>query len=311
MSAELPKAFLGGNVGGSMMSVEELHRELVEVDSGTLDAIERVLAPMYATLPKNARGKLGHATVCYALHRYFVQQHGWFINGMAPDGSGWNGSSTTALMQEGAPAHVQRLLERHLGSRGLSLRELAALASVLHNVVSQQYLGRSENAYRLAGAPIEGRATQQQFTKAITMWMTMLIIGPDLPKVTSKQIMTASVRMGEYFPNWQDLLFWVEDVRQSVTYTLRGRQNPFVGGALPLAAMNSVVSEVPKQFGRWHNSLCMGMKKTLVGLAAAAAWACRLSTEVISLARIGNSRNPSITCGNSERLTSLTPGACV
>merc|ERR1719454_2585832 len=94
----------------------------------------------------------------------------------------------------------------------------------------------------------------------------MLIIGPDLPLVTSKQIMTASVKMGQYFPNWHDLLFWVEDVRQSVTYTQRGRQNPFVGGALPLEAMNPVVSEVPKQFGRWHDSLCMGMKKTLISL---------------------------------------------
>merc|ERR1719238_1051253 len=149
---------------------------------------------------------------------------------MGPDGSGWN-SSSISVMEESAPAHVQRLLERHLGSRGLNRRELAALASVLHNVVSQQYLGRSEYAYRLAGAPIDGRATEQQFTKAITMWMTMLIVGPDLPLVTSKQIMIASVKMGQYFPNWHDLLFWVEDVRQSVTYTQRARQNPFVGGA--------------------------------------------------------------------------------
>merc|ERR1719164_343554 len=143
----MPKTFLGG--GGPAMSVEELHRELVEADRGGLDAIERVLAPMYATLPKNAHGKLNHATVCYALHRYFVQQHGWFINGMAPDGNGWNGSSTTTPIQERAPAHVQGLLERHLGSRGLSVRELAALASVLHSQVSQEYFGRSDRAYRM------------------------------------------------------------------------------------------------------------------------------------------------------------------
>merc|ERR1719231_1975484 len=67
------------------MTIEELYRELVEADHGALDAIERVLAPVYVTLPKNANGKLDHATVCYALHRYFVQQHGWFFNGMSPE----------------------------------------------------------------------------------------------------------------------------------------------------------------------------------------------------------------------------------
>merc|ERR1719515_593039 len=148
------------------MTIEELHRELVEADHGALDAIERVLAPVYVTLPKNAKG-------------------------MSPDGSGWNRSSTTTLMQERAPAHVQALLERHLGSRGLSLRELAALASVFHNQVSQEYLGRSDRAYRMSGAAIGGRATEQQFSKAITFWMTMLIIGPDMHKVNDNQILGA------------------------------------------------------------------------------------------------------------------------
>merc|ERR1719379_2868469 len=248
------------------MTIEELHRELVKADHSALDVIERTLAPMYATLPKNANGKLGHATVCYALHRYFVQQHGWFIKGMSPDGSGWNGSSTTTPMQERAPAHVQDLLERHLGSRGLSLRELAALASVLHSQVSQEYLGRSDRAYRMTGAPIEGRATEQQLTRAITLWMTMLIIGPDMPKVNDKQILGAASRMHRYFPHWHDLLLWVEDVRQSVAHTQRARWNAFVGASLPLEAMHQVAFEIPKRFGGWHDSMCAEMKKALLGL---------------------------------------------
>merc|ERR1719420_1818706 len=246
------------------MTIEELHRELVEADHGALDAIERVLAPVYVTLPKNGNGKLGHAAVCYVLHRYFVQQHGWFINGMSPDGSGWNRSSTTTLMQERAPAHVQHLLERHLGSRGLSLRELAALASVLHNQVSQEYLGRSDRAYRMSGAPVGGRATEQQFSKAITFWMTMLIIGPDMHKVNDNQILGAASRMRQYFPHWDDLLFWVQDVRQNVAYTQRARQNPFVGTSLPLESMHHVTSEIPKRFGQWHDSVCVDMKTELL-----------------------------------------------
>merc|ERR1719310_1339377 len=246
------------------MTIEELHRELVKADHSALDVIERTLAPMYATLPKNANGKLGHATVCYALHRYFVQQHGWFIKGMSPDGSGWNGSSTTTPMQERAPAHVQDLLERHLGSRGLSLRELAALASVLHSQVSQEYLGRSDRAYRMTGAPIEGRATEQQFTKAITLWMTMLIIGPDMHRVNNKQILGAESRMRRYFPHWDDLLLWVQDVRQSVAYTQRTRQNPFVGESFELEAMHQVAAEVPRRFGWWHDQLCVDMKSALL-----------------------------------------------
>jgi len=263
-SSESANAFLGSSAYSSPMTIEELHRELVQTDHGELDAIERVLAPMYATLPKNANGKLSHAAVCYALNRYFVQQHGWFINGMSPDGSGWNSSSTTTPMQERAPAHVQELLELHLGSRGLNLRELAALASVLHNQVNQEYLGRSDRAYRMTEAPMEGRATEQQFTKAITLWMTMLIIGPDMHRVNNKQILGAESRMRRYFPHWDDLLLWVQDVRQSVAYTQRTRQNPFVGESFELEAMHQVAAEVPRRFGWWHDQLCVDMKSALL-----------------------------------------------
>merc|ERR1719443_2291421 len=84
------KAFLGSSPA---MSVEEMHQELAATDPVTVDGLERALAPMYVTLPKNIHGRICHATVCYALHHFFVQQYGWFINGLAPDGSGWNSSS--------------------------------------------------------------------------------------------------------------------------------------------------------------------------------------------------------------------------
>merc|ERR1719409_2553012 len=42
--------------------------------------------------------------------------------------------------------------------------------------------------------------------------------------------------------------------------------NPFLAGALPLEAMKRMVSDVPKRFGRWHDSLCTDMKNKLVDL---------------------------------------------
>merc|ERR1719337_512859 len=113
----------------------------------------------------------------------------------------------------------------------------------------------------MTGAVVDGHATDEQFRKAITLWMTMLIIGPDMHRVNNKQILGAASRMRRYFPHWDDLLLWVEDVRQSVAYTQRMRQNPFVGASLPLEALHQVASEVPRRFGGWHDSLCTDMKR--------------------------------------------------
>ena len=51
---------------------------------------------------------------------------------------------------------------------------------MLLNQVSQEYLGGSDGAYCMTGAPVEGHANEQQLTKAITLWMTMLIIGSQM-----------------------------------------------------------------------------------------------------------------------------------
>merc|ERR1719162_2600233 len=56
--------------------------------------IKNGLTSLYLALPKNEKGYLGHATVCYALHRVFVQRHGWIIKGL--DAAGGHRNSTSS-----------------------------------------------------------------------------------------------------------------------------------------------------------------------------------------------------------------------
>ena len=102
------------------------------------------------------------------------------------------------------------------------------LALVLHNQVSQENLGWSDEAHCMTGAPIEGLANEQQFVKAFVFWMTMLIIDPGVGNVINKQTPGATTRIGWCFPHWSDLMLWAQDVRQSLSYTQCDRQNPFV-----------------------------------------------------------------------------------
>merc|ERR1719491_1225840 len=50
--------------------------------------IQDSLRPMYKAVQKEADGTLSHPLVRYMLHRYFVQQYGWFIQGLEPNGGG-------------------------------------------------------------------------------------------------------------------------------------------------------------------------------------------------------------------------------
>merc|ERR1719181_1120657 len=92
--------------------------------SSRVKQLETLLAPIYAALPKNEKGFLGHATVRYALHRLFVQRHGWSIKGLYTAGGQQNSSLDAGLLKEQVPAYIQDLFEERLQGRGFGLHEL-------------------------------------------------------------------------------------------------------------------------------------------------------------------------------------------
>merc|ERR1719384_3028871 len=93
--------FLGQKQQVTKEFVEQTLGELATAkDSARLEAIQRELRPMYASLPKNEQGQLESTTIRYALHRYFVQKHGWYVQGLSPAGSGLTNSSSATIVTE-------------------------------------------------------------------------------------------------------------------------------------------------------------------------------------------------------------------
>merc|ERR1719261_1201957 len=108
-------AFLGRvNAGAEgALSAEAEHALLAELDvalgSGhrhatekRLKRIEQMISPMFASVTKNANGKVSSAAAGYVLHRMFVQRHGWFVRALEPAGNAiasWGMSNPTSILE--------------------------------------------------------------------------------------------------------------------------------------------------------------------------------------------------------------------
>merc|ERR1719401_546496 len=99
--------------------------------STKLRGIKDEMRPMFAALPKTEQGRLEPSVVRYAMHRYFVQKHGWYMMGLDPTSSSWRPQGSSKIMKDRAPAYIQGLFERRLHGHGLGLHELAVFAAVL------------------------------------------------------------------------------------------------------------------------------------------------------------------------------------
>jgi len=256
-------AFLSAGEGGnSRISAEAVTSTLLAEIEGTVGSvgkrgrmarIEGALTSMYASLPKNEFGKLGHTTVRYALHRLFVQQHGWYVKGLEPAGDSWNTTSPAGILKDRVSAEVISLMEGRLDGHGFGLHETAVLAATLEHLVHDEALDRLSKAYDLQSIGQNEHLDGFQTEGVLDAYMKLYILPEDLAGVATDDDMVAT------YPGWKETQEFVRDVKREVSRTDHGVQQSFT-------LMTNVVEEVGERFGRFQDAECRQMKDQLVGL---------------------------------------------
>merc|ERR1719160_1589860 len=192
-------AFLKANPSSKeqRMTEEDVQTSLLAEVEGTfgegtassrVKQLEAILSPIYAALPKNEQGYLGHATVRYALHRLFVQRHGWAIKGLDAAGGHRNATSNVGLLKEQVPAYIQDLFEQRLGGRGFGLHELGVLAATIEHLVHNEAIKRLGLAFKVHNFLPTSLMSESEADEVLDTYMTSYILGDDLSNMTLEDV---------------------------------------------------------------------------------------------------------------------------
>ena len=250
------------SVASGVMNVEDVKKTLLEQiennfasvgKGGRLARLEAALKPLFDSLPKNEHGNLGHSPVRYALHRIFVQRHGWYIKGLEPDGDSWNTTSPAGILKDKVSSYVEELFEERLGGRGFNLHDTAVLAATLEHLIHDESQSRLTKAYELRKIPADTELTRAQADTVLDEYMKHHLLSDDMASKVTERDMT------EIFPGWAETQQFVRDIRGEIerTSTL---------GKLSFTAMTHVVEEIGERFGHFQNSECTAMKTKLISL---------------------------------------------
>jgi hypothetical protein len=256
-------AFLSAGAGGTArVSLEAVTSTLLTEIEGTMGSavkrgrmvrLEAALSSMYASLPKNEFGKLGHTTVRYALHRLFVQQHGWYVKGLEPAGDSWNTTSPAGILKDRVSSEVINLMESRLDGHGFGLHETAVLAATLEHLVHDEALERLSKAYTLQNIGEYEHLDGVRSENVLDAYMKLYILPEDLAQVASDADMIAT------YPGWQDTQEFTREIKREVSRTNHDTKSSFT-------LMQDVVEEVGERFGRFQDAECRQMKDQLVAL---------------------------------------------
>merc|ERR1719145_385376 len=199
-------AFLHASTHGDMQQVA---REIIEssllaelsMDSTRLRGFEEELRPLYLALPKNERDTLEPATVRYALHRYFVQKHGWYVKGLEPAGQSWNSSSPTSILKSRVPAFIQSLFEERLHGEGMSLHEVAVFAATLSDLVHNEALSDVLDLYDAFKISSTMPASKDDIDRVIMGYFLQLLDGNTKIR-DSQDLYDLEQDRRDNFPHW-------------------------------------------------------------------------------------------------------------
>lgn len=244
--------------GQILMQLEEAlgsdHRVATE---SRMKSIEEALNPIFVALPKNNTGRVGPTSARYALHRLFVQRHGWQVKGLVANGETWDATHPSTAFADKVSPEVRSLFDDRLGNAGLDLHELVVFAATLEHLIHSEAMTRLHSAYKLSGEEPMQSLPRQKANELIQTYMAIYVTGLNASATSEVQMKRYVANIRKIYPGWEHTVKFLEHL-----------QNEVVGmrPVYEFSDITDVVEEAGERFGRFQNQECLDLKKTLVGL---------------------------------------------
>lgn len=230
-----------------------------------LPAIRQALEPIWLALPKNEHGRLQNSQVRYMLHRYFVQRHGWKVDGL-DQRSNSRISHRASVLRQQVPTFLMDVFDEAFGGSGLMLDEIAIFAATLEHMIHNEATERLKDVYRAMMISPKEALSEKEAEHVMKAYAMSLLQGQDTLN-SSDTIFTYLEKLPRVYTGWQDTVTWLNDVRGTVDYLDGGAQNPFVAeneGLYSFQQMEKLTHEVSQRFGRFQDSECRQQKNRLL-----------------------------------------------
>jgi len=257
------KSFLDAKVGTSSVERALISELTGMANVAQLMEIDEEFRPMYASLPKNKHGRLDPAPVRYALHRYFLQKHGWYVNGLGHATSTNDTSASTAIMKDRAPSFIQSIFEKRLNGQGLNRHDLAAFAATLTDLIHSEVSGSLEGVYAALELPTIGPVTGREHEMATKVYLLTYLSGGREVVNSMEELPAVEDSWENDYLAWNDTLMWASDLKLTTEFSNQGRLNPFVGHALTFEKQITFLQEVGHRLGTFQNLECKRLKNQL------------------------------------------------
>jgi len=242
-----------------------LGKEQRRAMEGRIKAIENAMHPIFKALPKNEHGKLAHASVRYMLHRFFVEQHGWFIDGLFAEGDARNMSSPSQALKDRVPMFVQGLFEKRLVTGGFGVHEMAVMVAVVEDSVHREAQEQLLKTLEVLDIPRSKNFSANETQTIIESYMSGFVLNTNMSSISGDKLRRQTRAMPRYYPTWSRARPFFQDVQNKQMVGSR---------TAGFAVISNIVREIVDTFGKFHGKQCQGLKAQLQELERKGSSGC-------------------------------------
>jgi hypothetical protein len=236
------------------------------------------LRATFASLPKNGRGAVASPAARYAIHRYFIQRHGWEVKGLAPAGQAWSSSSPVSALGDRMPEDVHGIFEEHLSVHGFDLHELAVLAATLENLIHAEGGGRLSSTYDKLEKDWQSSLSAEEAMDVVETYLQSMMLSYNISEMSKHQVSHMRQHIDKLFPYWQDAKVWLGGVQRDVAPDRK---------TMDFSDVSQIVEAVSERYGKQADKDCEDIQQKLVTLEDAGTGRVKLRDFYESVAARG------------------------
>lgn len=220
--------------------------------NATLKRLQRLqdgLTTMFLALPRDEEGRLSHAAVRYALHRYFAHAHGWFIRGLEPTPDGEAGAKTSKEWQVG---FLQDEFERLTQHNRSDLAHVAAFGLAVEDLIRIEVAGWLEVAYKMHGFPPKADLSFEQAKDLLNTYYVAFLNSGQFSASTPEDVHKKIERFWTKYERAEDAKVWLNKFLKD-----------HISETVSFESLKDVAFAIGEEYVVFNEFECEDMKKTL------------------------------------------------
>jgi len=229
-----------------------------------VQAYEDALQPMFASLPKDAHGNVEPQMVRYALHRYFVDRHGWYIRGLDPS------YNVTGNVTEWVPEFLQSTLEAKTGQHGASLHGLAVLAASLVDLGQRETRMHLMDAYMANKVVSEVENAYGSAREVINTFFMSFLVANNWTSVDDDDLAAKKLLFRQKYTGYDETMTWFQAV---LAHHMNDTSKTY-----SFAQLADVAYEISRDYHSFNDRDCQTLITTLRDMQGRRPGRVRLST---------------------------------